>query len=230
MNLDDPSALRLCKPENLERLARALKAPLPEPGPRYELRLRRVVAHAIQADSMKAMAEERRMKDEAEALRVAMTIAGTLGENGARQIAQIRRIVALMGAEWTRDVLAEAEQYRGCETIGHNFRKDGVSRTFGGSFFATAKDYGSAALANGTITRREFFRCFTDRPPKPRTLPSRPAAKATIAIMESPAEAPPDPYHVMHRTRGGKGPVGRLRSRKAPEPVVEYVATRRRSG
>jgi hypothetical protein len=80
------------------------------------------------------------------------------------------------------------------------------------------------------LDKRGFHAAFCWREPKPRAVPSKPATKASVATTESPVEAPSDPYHVTHRTRGGKGPVGRLRSRKAPEPVVEYVATRRRSG
>lgn len=186
MDIDVP-ALRWAKAENLERLLRSLGAPLPEraiDAGIYHRRLVRAAWLAMDHDKRQAAAEEQRMKDEAEALRVAMTIASTLGENGARQIAQIKRIVTLMGAQWTRDVLAEAEQHRGFETIGHNFRKDGVSRTFGGSFFATAKAYGSAALANGTITRRQFFRAFTSRLPKSRPDVVRPVPKGKECVKQ----------------------------------------------
>lgn len=99
-----------CKPENVERLARALKMPLPLPGPQYERRLRRALLAALETDRRRAAAEEQRMKDKAEALKVAVEIAQALGETGERPIAQIRRIVGLMGAEWARDALRGSAQ------------------------------------------------------------------------------------------------------------------------
>jgi hypothetical protein len=169
-------------------------------------------------DKRRAAAEERRMRDEEERREVAAKIADALGETGERPRAQIVRIVALMGAEWANDVLRESREWAVNPTAVMNTTKSGKRRTFGGLFFAVARARSSGDVLSGTITRREFFRAFTDRPPKPRAVPSKPAPKTPIATMESPVEAPPDPYHVMHRTRDGKGSVGRLRSRKRRSP------------
>lgn len=191
-----------CKPENVERLARALKMPLPLPGPQYERRLRRALVAALETDRRRAAAEEQRMKDKAEALKVAAEIAAALGETSERPIAQIRRIVGLMGAEWTWDALRTMGDGAPDDALT---REDGQARTVGGVFFAWARNRARSEMARGhhDIPRREFFRCFFDFPPKPRPAPA-------------PKKAAPV-----------KAPKAHDRRARDPRPVEVYVARRR---
>jgi hypothetical protein len=203
-----------CKPENVERLARALKMPLPLPGPQYERRLRRALVAALETDRRRAAAEEQRMKDKAEALKVAAEIAQAIGETGERPIAQIRRIVVLMGAEWARERLDEAERWH---LTGPCRRSDGVARTYGGVFFEVCRRAASGHVVPGGISRREFFRCFFDRPKKPRPAPAlkevRPGGKKARKDVTHNWGAP------------------KLHDRRArdPHPVEVYVSPRRRA-
>lgn len=145
---------------------------------------------------------------------LAAEIAARFGETGERPRAQIARMIDLMGAEWVDFVAEEAEMYLGYETLGQNFTEQGMSRTAGGSFFATAKYFGNAALASGRITRRDFFRCFTDRAPTPKAppvkapkLPRMPAGAHVTAgnVRRQPARAAvPEVYVVRGRAGAGR--------------------------
>lgn len=146
---------------------------MPAPGSGYRERLAWRVANGIEYDKRRALMEERRM---AEAVRVADEIAAALGETGDRPKAQIRRIVGLMGAQWTSDA---------CEA--------------------------AAAVKAGTMKRRDFFRCFTDRPKKPK------AAKAPVA--RKPKASRPDPHAARSRLHDKRS--------KTPVPVEVYVTRRR---
>lgn len=201
----DGMALLHCKVENVERLARALGMPLPLPGPQYERRLRRALVAALETDRRRAAAEEQRMKDKAEALKVAVEIARALGEHGVRPIAQIRRIVLLMGAEWARERLGEAERWY---ATGGSRRKDGGARTMGGAFFEVCRRAASSHVMAGGITRREFFRCFYDYPPNPRPAP--------VSTRKPKAPPQPDP----------KAARARVQSKRAV-PVPEVYVRRR---
>lgn len=205
-----------CKPENVERLARALKMPLPLPGPQYERRLRRALVAALETDRRRAAAEEQRMKDKAEALKVAVEIARVLGEHGERPIAQIRRIVGLMGPEWTREQAAYATGFHADPSKAESvlmrdvgFRKDGTPRPLGGVFFAWCRRIGSSHVLSGGITKRDYFRAFTDRPKKPRTAP--------VSTRKPKAAPKPDPHAARARVQG-------KRAVTAPEV---YVVRRR---
>lgn len=213
MDLDVP-ALRWAKAENLERLLRALRVPLPDRGVDaglYHRRLVRATWLAMDHDRRQAAAEEQRMKDEEARRKVAAEIAAALGETGERPRAQIRRIVVLMGAEWTWDTLRTMGDGAPDDALT---RKDGQARTVGGVFFAWARNRARSEMARGhhDIPRREFFRCFFDRPAKPRPVVAKPVPKGKGAGQS-----------------GGR--VGRLRGKRKPAaPVVEYVASRKRSG
>ena len=144
---------------------------------------------------------------------LAAEIAARFGETGERPRAQLARMIGLMGAEWVDFVAVEAEMYLGFETLGQNFTRQGVSRTSGGSFFATARHFGNAALASGRITRRDFFRCFTDRPPTPRAppvkaprLPRMPTGACVTAgnVRRQPRAAVPEVYVVRGRAGAGR--------------------------
>jgi len=142
---------------------------------------------------------------------LAAEIAARFGETGDRPRAQIARMVDLMGAEWVDGIAAEAEQYMGLETLGQNFTSGGVSRTYGGSFFATAKLYGSALLKSGRLTRRDFFRCFTDRPPQ---------------VKQPPVKAPKLP----RMPRGASVTAGNVRQQPARAAAPEVYKVRGRAG
>jgi hypothetical protein len=205
------ATLQFCKTPHLERLARRLGVSLPAPGTNYHRQLARRVAEGIDFDKRRAAAEDRRM---AEVLRVAEKIAESLGEIGERPKAQIRRIVGLMGAQWAGDACeAAACLVAGMEpdTLGLLRLPDGTKRTFGGVFFAWCRREATAAVKAGRITRRQFFRCFTDRPKKPKV------AKAPVA--RKPKAPRPDP-------QAARGRVQNKRS-KAPVPVEVYVTRRR---
>jgi hypothetical protein len=147
-------------------------------------------------------------------MKVAVEIAEQLGETGERPRAQIARIVGLMGEAWTRDVAHESAQWTDRE-VGPAYRKDGTPRTEGGAFFALAREYGRAALTNGTIEKRDFYRCFYDYPPKPRTKtaaplkPVRPNGKKARRDVTHNWGAPrtrdqraPEVYNVVRRSVG----------------------------
>lgn len=176
----DAAALRWAKLPALERLARSLGVPVPALRDEYarHVVLRRDAAKAIEEDRRRAAAEERRVMDEK---KIAAEIADALGETGKRPRRQIARIVALMGEAWTRAELAETLAVVGYPVTPINTREDGLPRTLGGSFFVMARAKASEEMKHGNITRREFFRCFFDRPraardPKPPTPPKvRPA-------------------------------------------------------
>lgn len=165
----DASAIYRAKTANLERLARRLGVELPRSGPRYHEALVARVAQAIEKDRIMAEAEERRQAERAEQKRIAQEIADALGETGPRPRRQIQRIVALMGEAWVRQRMPEAWAAMGNnDATPLNARKDGGPRTMGGAFFAVARQVATGDLRAGTIDRRQFFRCFFDRPPKPR--------------------------------------------------------------
>lgn len=179
----DADALRWAKLPALERLARSLGVSVPTLRDEYarHVVLRREVAKAIEDDKRQAAAEERRVMDQK---KIAAEIADALGETGKRPRRQIERIVALMGAEWTLGTQACAVVYHdiGDATTESAQRKvvlraDGSARGLGGVFFALARAVASEKVKAGTLTRREFFRCFTDRAPKVRAPKPPPKAK-----------------------------------------------------
>jgi hypothetical protein len=159
-------------------------------------------------------AEERRM---AEVVKVAERIAESLGEIGERPRAQIRRIVGLMGAQWAADACeAAACLVAGMEsdTLGLLRLPDGTARSFGGVFFAWCRRTASEAVKAGRITRRQFFRAFTDRPRAPKvakTAPVRPGGKKARKDV----------------TRNWGAPRTHDKRSKAPVPVEVYVTRRR---
>lgn len=211
MDLDVP-ALRWAKAENLERLLRALRVPLPDRGVDaglYHRRLVRATWLAMDHDRRQAAAEEQRMKDEEARRKVAAEIAAALSETGERPRAQIRRIVGLMGAEWTRERLTETWASMG---TGVDRRRDGATRTVGGTFFEVCRRTATGLVKGGAITRRDFFRCFTDRPAKPRQAPVKPAPKGKERVSQLDA---------------GWG-CFRARDKRAKAPQVEVYAVRRR--
>lgn len=179
-------ALLNATPENVERLARRLGAPIPalrDGWARHRV-LCRDVCEAIEKDRIMAAAEERRQAERAEQKRIAREIAATLGETGPRPRRQIERIVGLMGEEWTRQQLSETLCAVGYAATPINTRGDGLPRTLGGSFFVIARDAASGGVRTGVIDRREFFRCFFDHPRKPR----KPAAPRPVPVRR--VEAP----------------------------------------
>lgn len=210
----EAATLRMCKTPHLERLARRLRVSLPAPGTNYHRQLARRVAEGIEYDKRRAAAEDRRM---AEAVRVAEKIAESLGEIGDRPKAQIRRIAGLMGAQWTSDACEAAACLvagMGPDTLGLLRLPDGTKRSFGGVFFAWCRRTASDAVKEGRITRRQFFRCFTDRPKAPKvakTAPVRPGGKKARKDVTHNWGAP--------RTHDKRS--------KAPVPVEVYVTRRR---
>lgn len=208
------ATLQWCKTPHLERLARRLGVSLPAPGTSYHKHLAERVAHGIEYDKRRAAAEDRRM---AEAERVADEIAAALGETGDRPKAQIRRIAALMGAQWASDACEAAACLvagMGPDTLGLLRLPDGTKRTFGGVFFAWCRRTASDAVKEGRITRRQFFRAFTDRPKVPKvakTVPVRPGGKKARKDVTHNLGAP--------RTHDKRS--------KAPVPVEVYVTRRR---
>ena len=152
-----------------------------------------------------------------EAVRVAEKIAESLGETGDRPKAQIRRIVGLMGAQWTSDACEAAECLvagMGPDTLGLLRLPDGTKRTFGGVFFAWCRREATEAVKAKTITRRDFFRCFTDRPKAPKvakTVPVRPGGKKARKDV----------------THNWGAPKTHDKRSKAPVPVEVYVTRRR---
>lgn len=147
--------------------------------------------------------------DKAERKKVAAEIAAALGETGDRPRRQIERIVERMGAEWTRQRLTESLFAAESPATRVNSKPDGGARTAGGVFFATARVVASADVKTGTLTRREFFRCFFDRPRAARA--PKPAPKAKPARRDE--------------TRAPQAQVKPKRQATVPEVYV----TRRRS-
>ena len=216
----EADTLRLCKTPHLERLARRLGVSLPAPGTSYHKHLAERVAEGIEFDKRRAAAEERRMT---EAVRVAEKIAESLGETGDRPKAQIRRIVGLMGAQWASDACEAAACLvagMGPDTLGPLRLPDGTKRTFGGVFFAWCRRTASDAVKEGRITRRQFFRAFTDRPKKPKTVPVR-------QLSSGPQHKRSTDPRKAERAAGAM--IARVRGRKAPVPVEVYVSPRRRA-
>jgi len=164
----DLAVLRWAKVPALERLAASLGVDVPKvPAGGYERRLARAVAHAIEADKRRAAVEERRAMDKAERRKVAVEIAAALGETWDRPRRQIERIVGLMGPEWARDhVVRAAAAIDLCDDLTK--RRDGQPRTRGGVFFEACRAMATLDVVAGKMTRREFFRCFTDQPRKSR--------------------------------------------------------------
>lgn len=152
---------------------------------------------------------------EAEQKRTAMEIAAALGENGPRQIAQIGRIVALMGAEWTREQCIEAiGLFASSNPVC--LRRDGQCRSLGGTFFEVCRRAATIRVMAGDIPRRQFFRCFTDRPAKPRPVVEKPVPKGKERVKQ--LTAGPNCFRRLHDKRC-----------KAPVPVEVYVSPKRRS-
>jgi hypothetical protein len=88
---------------------------------------------------------------------------------------------------------------------------DGLPYPF---LFAWCRRTASDAVKAGRITRRDFFRCFTDRPKKPKvakTAPVRPGGKKARKDV----------------TRNWGAPRTHDKRSKAPVPVEVYVTRRR---
>lgn len=129
--------------------------------------------------------------DKAEAVKVAVEIATALGEVGDRPRAQIARIVMLMGEEWTRAAMQQV--FALPITAEIRWTKDNKPRTTGGVFFAVCRTIAWNHVESGKMKRRDFFRCFYDRAPEPKTPKTRPPKKA---------RAPrPDPMAAARRVR-----------------------------
>lgn len=152
--------------------------------------------------------------------RVAADIAAALGETEPRPIAQIGRIVVLMGEQWTTEACETAVCFhrglRGESALSEALlrRRDGTARPLGGVFFEWCRRVASDAVKAKTITRRQFFRAFTDRPKAPRvakTVPVRPGGKKARKDVTHNWGAP--------KTHGKRS--------KAPVPVEVYVTRRR---
>jgi hypothetical protein len=116
-----------------------------------------------------------------EAKEVAAGIATRFGETSKRPRAQLRRMAVLMGAEWMRTVANTAAELHSLQRepgTGPLFLPSGNKRTLGGLFFAVAR----SAAKDIVAARRDFFRCFYDRPKQAK---AKPVAK--------PKRAPPKP-------------------------------------
>lgn len=141
---------------------------------------------------------------------LAAEIAARFGETGDRPRAQIARMIDLMGAEWVRSVADHAQI--GVELgVGDREKKGGGARTPGGVFFAEAREFARHRVALKALARRDFFRCFTDRPPKapPVKAPSRPrmprGASVTAGnVRRQPRAAVPEVYMVRGRAGAGR--------------------------
>lgn len=122
--------------------------------------------------------EEWTMSEDAK--KAAADIATRFGETGARPRAQLRRMAVLMGAEWMRSV--EEATVTQLADVGP------AERTAGGVFFVRAREVGRHLAAHGAISKRDFFRCFYDRPKqvkappvaKPKRPPQKPAQRAPM--------------------------------------------------
>jgi hypothetical protein len=128
-----------------------------------------------------------------EAKAVAADIAERFGETGKRPRAQLRRIAALMGAEWMRQTADDVAGMMDPRVAPSRICSDGKGnkRTAGGIFFAVARNLASQ---DPTMDRRDFFRCFYDRPKqaktKPVAKPKRPPPKKPTRGQRSRAESP----------------------------------------
>jgi len=131
------------------------------------------------------MTDEQRRQVE----QTAAEIADTLGETGgpgqaprARVVAQIARMIGVMGERWVRDVMAECRwmERENCQAT----RNDGRPRTVGGAFFRAAKEAARALhVHTGRMPRRTFFSTFCWREPTPRTpKPKAPPPKPTRPV------------------------------------------------
>lgn len=142
--------------------------------------------------------------DKAEIEKVATEIAAAIGETEARPRAQIARMIGLMGEEWVRGWLETARAFyngeRGESALSEYllYGSNGAPRTFGGVFFAWARRVARDHVAKGEMKRRDFWRCFHDRPPRPKE--------------EKPAKAP----------RPKERPRGRAHDRR-PKPTMPEV-------
>lgn len=114
------------------------------------------------------------MKPTPEHLAIAAEIAARFNE-GERPRKQIERMLDVMGEKFVNVALSQAAL--GELGVLFGTRRDGTVRTSGGVFFAVARCLGAAAVVAGAITRRQFFRCFYDFPPKVR-VPKAPRARA----------------------------------------------------
>jgi hypothetical protein len=146
--------------------------------------------------------------------KVVESIAAKFGETGRRQIAQIHRMVATAGPTWCLLAASVAEAAIADGDALWTALRDGRRRTPGGVFFAVARARASALVAEGKLSRRQFFRAFTDRPKKQKvakTVPVRPGGK----------KARKDVTHNwgVPRTHDKRS--------KAPVPVEVYVTRRR---
>lgn len=164
--MDWPQALLWANPENVERLARRFGVPIPALRDEHarHVVLCREVNKAIEKDRMMAEAEERRAAERAEQKRIAREIADALGETGPRPRRQIARILGLMGEAWVRETLAIADRMYAAGDASI-FLSNGARRTRGGAFFYFAR---ARAADMKKTDKRQYYRCFHDRPPKPR--------------------------------------------------------------
>lgn len=184
----DVNCLRWAKVENLERLARSLRLALParDHGEEaYRKALVKLLAAALDLDArMEAArkAREARWTIEDDARRVAaeswraMTdeqkkdlvtkMVDALEETGgsgkhprSRVVAQIGRMLDLVGEEWI------AERIEAVHTA-RMFDKLPAGRTLGGHFFRRCREDATVLVKRGSLTRRAFFRAFTDHVPQ----------------------------------------------------------------
>lgn len=155
------------------------------------------------------------MAEHEEADKVAVELAERFGETEERPRAQLQRMARLMGAVWMREAADDAELVRRVGAPERIALKDGASRAPGGVFFMVARDRAMMRVAAGVMTRRQFFRCFTDRPPQPKApQPLRPKREK-----KPKAPAPPRP---------AQGGWKNQRSPRGQAPTAEVYVTRRR--
>lgn len=129
-----------------------------------------------------AEAEERRAAERAEQKRIAREIADALGETGPRPRRQIARIVGLMGEAWTRETLAIADRMYAAGDASI-FLSSGARRTRGGAFFYFAR---ARAADLKKTDKRQYYRCFYDRPPQPRKKPAPKPKPVPVRRVETP--------------------------------------------
>lgn len=164
----DGYTLRQANLPNLARLARALGVPVPIVGGENRRKQDLVRAVAREIERRRRVDEQRRQAEQ-----TAAEIADTLGETGgpgqaprARVVAQIARMIGVMGEEWVRDVVRVSRAQLLTETL----RRDGAARNLGGMFFRAAKEAAhELEVSAGRMTRRTFFSTFCWREPTPRT-------------------------------------------------------------
>ena len=168
------STLRYCaevRPQNLERLARALQVSLPPRNDDYEQTLAGRVARRMRSMNV----DDWMVK--------ATEIADALGETGApgqaprdRVVRQLATMLAVMGPAWVEQVRCQAALALDAET-GVCYRKDGARRSKGGVFFTTARAAAWPRVGK-SLDKKVFYSTFCWREPGPKEEAPAPKKKA----------------------------------------------------